>query len=161
MQNEPNSGGSRAGHRRAGHAGSWQADKLGPVRIRQPRPARNGMGGPGNWTTRVRQVPPVADGGWRRPGAGGGSMADDQSEVESLERSRKPLEKSYPARIRTWKNRTKTCCDTVSPPGNRVCSLATRCASGKTTRRRKRRFGSSGPCTQGSRAERSDPRPRH
>ena len=26
--------------------------------------------------------------------------------------------KSYPARIRTWKNRTKTCCDTVSPPGN-------------------------------------------
>ena len=25
---------------------------------------------------------------------------------------------SYPARIRTWKNRTKTCCDTVSPPGN-------------------------------------------
>ena len=24
---------------------------------------------------------------------------------------------SYPARIRTWKNRTKTCCDTVSPPG--------------------------------------------
>src|SRR5271166_6196972 len=67
---------------------------------------------------------------------------------------------SYPARIRTWKNRTKTCCDTVSPPGNRACSLATRCSSGKTTRRRKRRFGSSGPCTQGSRAERSDPRPR-
>ena len=26
--------------------------------------------------------------------------------------------KSYPARIRTWKNRTKTCCDTVSPPGS-------------------------------------------
>ena len=70
------------------------------------------------------------------------------------------LYKSYPARIRTWKNRTKTCCDTVSPPGNRACSLATRCSSGKTTRRRKRRFGSSGLCTQGSRAERSDPRPR-
>ncbi len=70
------------------------------------------------------------------------------------------LYKSYPARIRTWKNRTKTCCDTVSPPGNRACSLATRYSSGKTTRRRKRRFGSSGLCTQGSRAERSDPRPR-
>src|SRR5512135_2234372 len=28
------------------------------------------------------------------------------------------LKESYPARIRTWKNRTKTCCDTVSPPGN-------------------------------------------
>ena len=61
---------------------------------------------------------------------------------------------SYPARIRTWKNRTKTCCDTVSPPGNRACSLATRCSSGKTIRRRKRRLGSSRPCTQGSRAER-------
>ena len=43
-----------------------------------------------------------------------------------LEASRQALPTrviSYPARIRTWKNRTKTCCDTVSPPGSAVLKL--------------------------------------
>src|SRR5271157_223989 len=42
MQNEPNSGWSRTGHRGAGHAGNWHAEKLGSLRIRQARPARHG-----------------------------------------------------------------------------------------------------------------------
>ena len=41
--------------------------------------------------------------------------------------------KSYPARIRTWKNRTKTCCDTVSPPGKAECILAARPTAGKAS----------------------------
>jgi len=52
-------------------------DKLGPVRIRQPRLARNGTGRPGNFTTRVHQVPPhflsmlwSPDGKWRTPDGG-------------------------------------------------------------------------------------------
>src|SRR5262245_39818882 len=49
---------------------------------------------------------------------------------------------SYPARIRTWKNRTKTCCDTVSPPGSaagRHVILAVGSPAEKPSRRRKRR----------------------
>ena|SRR5208337_1328308 len=65
MQNEPNSGWSRAGHRSAGHAGSWHAEMLGSPDLgfgimpeAGTHAARNGIGGPKNWTTGVQQVPP-------------------------------------------------------------------------------------------------------
>ena len=60
-------------------------------------------------------------GGGRRPdgshrGAQRGIRGETSSPRSADERaSSRP---NYPARIRTWKNRTKTCCDTVSPPGN-------------------------------------------
>jgi hypothetical protein len=52
------SGSSRPRHERAGDGGSRHADKLGPRWIGWPRLARNGTDRPGNWPTRVHQVPP-------------------------------------------------------------------------------------------------------
>src|SRR5271157_5336663 len=157
-----------------GTSKGWPCRKLARRQARptQDQAAQTGAEWDGQtWKLDIACPPGAASGEWRVASGDAPSELEKLSspprpktcahEGKPLECSRKPLEKSYPARIRTWKNRTKTCCDTVSPPGNRACSLATRCASGKTTRRRKRRFGSAGPCTQGSRAERSDPRPRH
>ena len=64
---------------------------------------------------------------------------------------------NYPARIRTWKNRTKTCCDTVSPPGKGITTLTISTKIGKPSRRRKWRLrpGSFEPCRRGSQGARS------
>src|SRR5579883_289982 len=45
-------------------------------------------------------------------------MGPRSSGISSTFKALIPPPFSYPARIRTWKNRTKTCCDTVSPPGS-------------------------------------------
>lgn len=59
-------------------------------------------------------------------------------------------EESYPARIRTWKNRTKTCCDTVSPPGKRATTITQGPREGKPNLPEKLRPGFFGLCTPGS-----------